>query len=261
MIQFNLNRFAKLAKWSLTNDMKYHVKSFWQMLVILALFFMFFTMVFRTEGNDLQGYQMCAFGVISIFVFTLLIVGPSLMFYSMEGKHDMQTLLMLPASNFEKYLMRYASWLILLPIYLVGFLGADLLQYVAHLVTGQGEGMFVASVVVNGLSRMWAQMPDKMHGALVHAVIPIILWLHSFYALGATFFRWRKHNWVLTTLALMVLVGLQAWIFPYSVSAEEAPTTDFILNDVLCAFWTVLNFWLSYRLFCRRQVIGKFVNL
>ena len=30
MIQFNFNRFVKLAKWSLTNDKKYHVKTFLQ---------------------------------------------------------------------------------------------------------------------------------------------------------------------------------------------------------------------------------------
>ena len=36
MIQFNFNRFVKLAKWSLTNDKKYHVKTFLQTLVIIS---------------------------------------------------------------------------------------------------------------------------------------------------------------------------------------------------------------------------------
>ena len=43
MIQFNLNRFGKLAKWSLTNDKGYYVKSFLQVLVIATLAFIAFT--------------------------------------------------------------------------------------------------------------------------------------------------------------------------------------------------------------------------
>ena len=43
MIRFNFNRFVKLARWTLTIDRKYHVKSFFQNLVILTLVFVFFT--------------------------------------------------------------------------------------------------------------------------------------------------------------------------------------------------------------------------
>ena len=45
MVQFNINRFGKLARWSLTNDRKYHIKSFFQNLVIFTLVFVFFTSV------------------------------------------------------------------------------------------------------------------------------------------------------------------------------------------------------------------------
>jgi hypothetical protein len=36
---------------------------------------------------------------------------------------------------------------------------------------------------------------------------------------------------------------------------------ELIAWDALYGAWFLLNFWLSYRLFCRQQVIGKFVNL
>ena len=112
MIQFSFNRFGKLARWSLTNDRSYYVRTFLQMLVVLTLVFLFFTM--ERNGNHIyvkgelytvDHYTPCFF--ISLFVFIItIVIGPSLMFYSMKGKHDRQTLLMLPASNLEKYLMR-----------------------------------------------------------------------------------------------------------------------------------------------------------
>ena len=52
MIQFSLNRFAKLARWSLTNDRKYHVKTFFQTLVILTLVYVLFTSITITFGKE-----------------------------------------------------------------------------------------------------------------------------------------------------------------------------------------------------------------
>ena len=113
MIQFNLQRFIKLARWTLTVDKKYHIKSFFQNLVIFTLVFVFFTSITFTVSQQAANYLPCSITAIVAFAVTL-VLGSSFMFYSMSGKHDMQRLLMLPASNLEKYLMRYASWIILL---------------------------------------------------------------------------------------------------------------------------------------------------
>ena len=60
---------------------------------------------------------------------------------------------MLPASNFEKYLMRYASWLILLPLFIVSVLCADLIQYAVNYMLGNEKTMFVVSKAMELLSR------------------------------------------------------------------------------------------------------------
>jgi hypothetical protein len=135
MVQFNINRFGKLARWSLTNDKKYHIKSFFQNLVIFTLVFVFFTSVDVKWNQQNANYFPCSLAAI-VAIGVTLILGSSFMFYSMDRKHDMQTLLMLPASNLEKYLVRYASWIILLPIQLVAFFAADVVQYVYGLVVG-----------------------------------------------------------------------------------------------------------------------------
>ena len=60
MIQFNLCRFGKLAKWSMLGDKRYYVKTFLQFLVVMLLTFIFFSMVVKMNGNHVNGYRSCA---------------------------------------------------------------------------------------------------------------------------------------------------------------------------------------------------------
>ena len=258
MIQFDIHRFGKLAKWSLVNDKKYLIKSFLQVFAIFVFLFLFFTYVMSRESvrSSINAYETCSIAVMILFGVTC-VVGSSFMFYSMEGKHDMQNLMMLPASNFEKYLMRYASWILLLPLYLVAFLGADVLQYVVNLMVGHEHVTFVTSTLVDSLSRLFQlEVHSHLRHTFLNSVLLLAIWFHSLYALGATFFRTRKFNWVPTTIVIVLLS-----IIPNTqVSVAEATTTDIIITDLVALCWTALNFWLSYKLFCRQQVIGKFIN-
>ena len=259
MIQFNLNRFGKLAKWSLTNDKRYYVKTFLQVLVVLLLVFLFFTSVANTNDNRDTGYHSCSTVALLLLVIQL-VVGPSVMFYSMEGKHDRQSLMVLPASNFEKYVMRYSTWLIQLPLFVVAFFAADLMQYVYHLVLGHINGQFVTAGIADVVSKIKFSDPSQdMCSSIV-----LCVWMHSVFALGATFFRSRKFNGVLS-LAVIIMIGiLVIWLTPKHSMLQydhESTTLSYVLGSVIYIGLVLLNFWLSYRLFCRQQVIGKFINL
>ena len=210
-------------------------------------------------------YSPCFFVALYLFIINI-VIGPSLMFYSMKGKHDRQTLLMLPASNLEKYLMRYSTWILLVPIVLLAFFAADLIQYVVNWLLGRDYTTFVTTNflydkhmviwrtdIVNELSREGSLRPYM-----------IGLWVHSVYALGATFFRSHKYSWVLTTVSIIVLCMVIFWLSPESSEGSidrEHTTMELLAWDALYGVWFLVNFWLSYRLFCRQQVIGKFVNL
>jgi len=262
MKQFDIHRFGKLARWSLVNDKKYYIKAMLQVFAVLVFFFLFFTHVMRGQ-TPADSYKVCCFIVVTMLIATF-VLGPSSMFYSMEGKHDRQTLLMLPASTLEKYLMCYASWILLLPLYLVVFLGADVLQYVFNQLVGHEYVTFVTSTLVDSISRMQQSMPDNVHSMFWNSLWLLAVWFHSLYALGATFFRTRKFNWVLTTIVIILLTILQTWAYPYEefVSNRNASTTTAShITNLVALCWVVLNFWLSYKLFCRQQVIGKFVNM
>ena len=263
MIQFNINRFGKLVCWSLTNDKRYYVKSFLQMLVTMLLLFLFFTMITKTHQGHSGNYGPCAFAAMLMLVVTP-VLGPSFMFYSLTGKHDRQALMMLPASNFEKYLMRYSTWIILFPLYLVAFLAADLFQYFIHWVLGHDYGTFVTSVVMKFMN----EVPQKeVEAASPHFLVDILItgaWLHSMYALGATFFRSPKFNWVMSTMVIVLISVLTVWLTKEGSALQsdwKVSKENYVIGIVIYVGWTLLNFWLSYRIFCRTQVKAKFVNL
>ena len=252
MIQFNLQRFIKLARWTLTVDKKYHIKSFFQNLVIFTLVFVFFTSITFTVSQQAANYLPCSITAIVAFAVTL-VLGSSFMFYSMSGKHDMQRLLMLPASNQEKYLMRYASWIILLPIQLVAFFAADLIQYVFGLAVGHEQVRLVSSAVIESCQ---SDMPLSYRMTFVW----LFVWLHSVFALGATFFRFRKNNWIATSLVVIVVGMLLSAIAGHWQNVNMFWWNNHDYFNQLFLILVVVNFRLSYRFFCRAQVIGKFVN-
>ena len=258
MILFSLNRFGKLVRWSLTCDKKYYVKSFLQILVIMLLGFLLFPMM-SSNGSHSSGYTMSCIMVAAIFL-VAIVLGSSFMFYSMDGKHDMQNLMMLPASNFEKYLIRYATWMLLIPLYLVAFFAADLLQYVIHWMLGHDYAVFLTSVLTDNVSDSWNAIPQYSQQTLARGLVILLLWLHSLYALGATFFRSRKYNWMLTTLVL--IMGFTFLTVSFSWPHVNATWWNYLgYSNVLFLTFALLNFWLSYMLFCRTQVIGRFANL
>ncbi len=264
MIQFNLNRFGKLAKWSLTIDKGFYERNLLNVFVVLSLFFIAFTTRFfhiYVNDND-SAYTPCLAATMIMFIITV-VTGPAWMFSSMKGKHDLQTLLMLPASNFEKYLMRYSTWMILLPLYIVAFLGADLVQYLVNVLRDGEHVTFVTTVFIDHVSALLARLPYASRN-LLYGIITCVFLFHSLYALGGTFFRSHKYSWVMTTVSIIVLSMVILWLSPESSEGsvdKEYTTMELIAWDALYGAWFLLNFWLSYRLFCRQQVIGKFVNL
>ena len=258
MIQFNFNRFGKLAKWSLTNDRSYYVRSFMQVLVVLTLIFMAFSTNFFkfTINGTSNPYLPCSTVTVLLF-FIHLIIGPSLMFQSMKDKHDRQTLLMLPASNFEKFLMRYSTWILLIPLYLLAFFAADLVQYLMNVVGGNEQVMFVTTKMIEKFGDMGQKVTANPRSIMLFIYV-LLFWLHSLYAVGATFFRSHKYSAIFTTVAIIVFGMLFVWL---DKNSHDDASHTFKYMAVIFGIWTIVNFWLSYRLFCRTQVIGKFVNI
>lgn len=254
MIQFNLQRFAKLARWTLVRDRRYYRKHFLQVLVMGTLMMTVFGVYMGNDPHN--GYDTCVFVVI-VSILASTVMGAGYMFLSMDGRYDRQTLLMLPASNLEKYVMRYATWILMLPLSVAAFMIADGVQYVVNVMLGhewvQTVTGFIAEIDYNHL---FGQQPRRT----LLALFMLMLWIHSMYAVGATLFRSAKYSWILTSVVLiagyLLLICFVTW-----TTLNCFWWNNHGMFNLLFLCLTVLNFWLSYRLFCRQQVKGRFVNV
>ena len=215
MIQFNVSRFRKLVRWSLTMDRRWFVKNTLSWLVVFTLVFLFFTCVakFNNQSASLQSYQACA-SMVMCTIIAILVLGPTMMFNSMRGKHDDQRLLVLPASNLEKYLMRYSYWVLLLPCFVGSFVIADLLQYLVNWLSEHEGRMLVIQYMMSLDFNIVFPPSNVVPRSLIACIILTFVWLHSCYAVGATFFRSHKYSWILTSVTLIVLgIILTALLF------------------------------------------------
>ena len=266
MIQFNIHRFGKVAKWSLINDKSFYVRTLLQMFVVLTLIFLFFTTSFYWLNGADTGYRPCCV-VVVMMIFIQIIMGPSMMFNSLKGKYDKQALMLLPASNFEKYLMRYTTWIFVLGLTVIGYFGADLVQYIINWLIGNNP-QFVTATLFSHLNPFTFNLTatGSFRVKIIIAMIVIFVWLQSCFALGATFFRSRKYSWILTILVLIFLSMVQSWLFPnvdaWMIKEDDTETiTMLYISDAVYGIWAMVNYWLSYKIFCRTQNIGKFVNI
>ena len=225
MNNFSIDRFGKLVRWSLTMDRRWFVKNTLSWLVVFTLMFLFFTCVarFNDQPASLPAYGACT-----------------------------SRLLTLPASNLEKYLMRYSYWLLLLPSFVGSFVVADLLQYLVNWLLGHEGRMLVMQYM--GSPQLHIGAVPRPLGI---CIVLTFVWLHSCYAVGATF--------IMTSATLIVLGVILGALWPHDEIARSI-SSDTAINlvrvwDVIYIFLIALNFWLSYRFFCRQQVIGKYVNV
>lgn len=251
MKRFDISRFGHTLRWSLTMDRGWFLRTTLSWTVMFTLMFLLvtcFTFIVKADGKT--GYEVCTVLSMSTAV-AILLLGPSFMFTPMKNRHADQPLLMLPASNLEKYLARYSYWLLLLPCLAAAFLMADLLQFVVNTLTGNDMATLVMSIIVE----VWGRIDNVPEKEALTSLL-VALWIHSFYALGATFFRVHKYNYVLTSIVLVLGLILLSFI-------PGSPVVSALLDHSNWVFFglSVFNFWLSYRLFCRTQVIGKFINI
>lgn len=262
MIQFDIHRFGRLLKWTLIQDRSYYLKNFLQILAVVLLgFILFLFLANYGNGESLtkfrESYAVTA-GMVMAFLFIYPVLGPCSMFHSMKGKHDRQALMLLPASNFEKFLTRYMTWIILWPLMVVALLLADVMQYGLHWMLGYEYYQLVLTKLIEILSgNMSLGDAPQYIGA---SIIVCCLWLHSFYMFGATFFRSRKFSFIYTTFLWIALSMLIVWVFPNWGFNNNTPAGYYYVGNTVYSVWAIINVWLSYRCFCRTQVIDRLIN-
>ena len=257
MKNFNIKRFGHVLRWTYEHDRHEFVRS-----TLMGIQGLTVCMVFIQIGQ-IHSARTNMVGALALMIgfFVTIICTGSNMHYSMKTRDDWRTLSVLPASNMEKFLARYASSLLMMLGGFAALVVADVAQYLLMLIMNSKMTTLLGSYILQSNTfRMIAE--DSIVDHLQFGCF--VLMLHSCYLVGCNFFRNTKYGWVFTTLALIVLgivvVTLIVKLMPEAPTSVTVGSGDWLIT-VLCLLFTAFNYWLAFRLFCRRQLIGKFINL
>ena len=295
MNSFSFNRFGKTLRW--VWSMNFRSLMMWTTGFSLVIFFAEMMIWYLNKGVTTQNIV----GIILLFItiFFMIGVGASIssMFLEINKKPRRKAFLMLPASNLEKFLsvVLYFTIAWTVCIFLSIAVGDTLRMVFRSLVSGDewiscrdtlrmvfrslvsGDEWisclprFVDSFAPSFLYRSIYDYTLSYKVMQVVVLTGMILWIHSFYTLGATLLR--KYTFVLTSIAFMIVIALfgnmvsyyqmemfhAVWIGDHYVS-QEVGTLGYVLAVVL-PLLAVINYWASFHIFKGFQLItNKWTN-
>lgn len=275
MKNFDINRFGSVLKWNALMTKKEILTNTASMTFAFVVLAVVQVMSSRNESDMVVADNFNSFTSFALFVFLIICsIGGCWIFNNMKTKEQRITFKMLPATDLEKFVARalYATivW------WLMGFIAfclADLFRMLISLIAGID---IVKSAIPDFLNMLFG---GNDHNISIFGetdmtyVLPLTFaanawafWVHSLYILGGALFRRRQ--FVLTTLAHCIIGLAFTPIIVDFVDSLDKATAEQMFCTVM---WTagsvftllfLLNWWLSYRIFRRMQVINnKWLNL
>ena len=284
---FDLHRFGMVLRWDLLTNWKGYFNRIAGLaigIILLSISMLYsFPHSYFIEEGDLGNYYECRMtGFLAAIYILLIFVSASNIFGNMKTKLQRESFLMLPANNLEKYAARFLMMSIgSIIMMLIATLIADFVQFVLSFFMTPG---YHASIIGSSLSQIYKAATDAGNNPIsilawqykIDAAIlgwSFLTMIYSFCLLGGTFFR--KQPIILTAVSGIIIFMIIGYC---GSELEEWGAFDFFkhLNydnpgTSLCMaiFWSVIflalaafNYWASYKLFTRMQVIcNKWINI
>ncbi len=184
MTQFNIQRMKQYAQWQLATHRATLLKITGVATSAFILMFLFVKYVshrdLQTQSDDLTLLWIGCFAFCGVQVF------PNLL-----SKQERTSLLMLPASNAEKFLTSYIGVLLTaFVVPLVSFFVADVVQWLISLLTDHKQALLLTPLAFSDALDLLSKFFGE-NAQIAWAGLPNILWLHSFYLLSGLFFNKR----------------------------------------------------------------------
>ena len=262
MNDFSIKRTANIARllWPMYKADMIKRALYMAALVFLCMLSTSYGHGLKHDFSDMSRIYRIAFApcfgcIIGTIAFPLGMFYP---YAKIKEKYQNRGLLMLPASNIEKYITHYAfTWLNFLSI-AGGLIIADLMQYAVHAMMGH-EGVMLMIVYLTQSQFIEWIIGSTNTSLVLFSFGAITVWLHSFGVLGVTFFKSYKHGAGLTLLTLFVFGMLIFALFGFDFIAFWWRNVQFF--NAMFLLFTPVNFLLSYHLFCRQQITARFINI
>lgn len=274
MSNFDIRRFAKVARWQCGMSLK-NVLSFAAGLSFGYLFPMFGWLYpylkdaeALDEGRLLRSVELC-----TVVYLIVIIIAGTWIFADMGTKAQRIKVKMLPATDLEKYLVRWLGVT----------LGAMIMGVVSYCVA---DALRMLTCLVAGVDCLHCTIPDfirlffttgddtpvnqinstAFNQGIYFLATGWVIWAQSLYVLGGTLLR--RYQFVATTAVHIVLMLAISIIIADSPANVELAVrscdnnTAFYAAGTLLMAVAVVNWWLSYRVFRRMQVVNnKWINL
>lgn len=256
--------------------------------IFAACFFPMLGFLWSAERWTEEGYpevysfeRFCGnmLGIISMVVSVAMIYYASRIMKCMDNKEKRISYLLLPATKLEKFFSRalFVTVGTVLMI-LVALLALELTHYLL-LPLFDLPAVYSQPMLVEVFSMKWAHASVDATGEPVYSwwlmqllVWIFCLWNHSLFILGGSF--WYKHPFLKTIgacLAVTILGGIlfanlaeggflarfSDWMQEHYQDTPQTVNGLLTIISVVFLLFTVFNWWLSYRLFTRSEVIKR----
>ena len=281
MSTFNITRFGQALKCQYMNSRKDWMLVFGIYFIALSFLNILFVRSTSFDGGDYHdvvakhgvAYMEDAYPILikGIAVFDVIFFGigmlfcASFLFYHLKKKPWCSAYLMWPASNLEKYLVSLVLNVVMAAIgTIICVIIADALRVLVDALSGR--------IVVWAIPMIFDLKTFNLNPLIAFGpFLSEILLIHAAYILGGTLFR--KQQFVLTTIAIVIIgyIMMFTWhspvidnanLFDLDEKGKSVPNAWFYVVSIGGYLLTALCYWLSYKIFCRMQVINnKWLNV
>lgn len=274
MSNFDIKRFARVAQWTWRMNFK-GVLSFAAGLSIgyLGPYIGWIYPYLKGMPADGEGRLVNSISMCTVIYLLVVIISGGWIFANMQTKAQRTTVKLLPATDLEKFLVNFlAVTLGAAVMAIVAFCIADIVRIVVCLIFGIdhvaiGLPYFLQMIFTDTDFAGSSVNAGRIFPTAVNfTALGWCLWAQSLYVFGGTVLR--RYQFVITSAVHVLLFIAFAIVVSYGGGNVETTVMDEGLAPVFYAIGTVLaaiavlNWWFSYWIFKRMQVINnKWINL
>ncbi len=258
-------------RWSILSEGKGFANGIIGLGIGIGLYCIF--VLYGHLAFDESGYLFKVYGFMVGMSFIVCYMLASSIFTNMKTKLKRENFLMLPANNLEKYTVRLILTTIgaIIGIFCSLVIG-DIIQFIFSFFIAHGFHTSITWAVIKEVALGLSSSTDNWLAAI--AFYSFLLFAHSFATLGGTIYR--KLPVLLTACTCILLCMILGMVISklaetgildcnISINFGRGSTRDYCLTAVfttICLALAAFNYWASYKIFCRMQVIcNKWINL
>lgn len=276
---FDLHRLSMVLRWDILTNWQRHLGATAGLAIGISLYCVLrlFSMRYWLNSTDVElaghQYQVSVCMFFSVVAFIAFYVLASCIFNNMKTKLQRESFLMLPACNLEKFVARLLMMSIgaLVQLFAAVIL-ADVIQFIFSFIITPDFHISITWAVLSHIIPIIQPFDNDWLKWIT--LYSFILFSHSFATLGGTFYR--KLPVLLTActgILLSMILGYiinklgEAGVFDFfsHINFSNGSTANYCIT--ITAFFVFLalaafNYWASYKLFTRMQVIcNKWINI